>query len=181
MILSNKNLELRPFILEKDNDKLKQQYLSWFSYDNIKLINSYELFIHSSLDFMEESFKRFSSSTCQGFFIYDKQLEEFLGTIKLDKIDMFRRSAEVGLMIGETSSQGKKIGTQVMQLIIDYSFNILGLHRIYGGTSEYNDGMIKLFKRYDFIEEGRFKDANYISGKYSDNIYFGLIEKEKIV
>ena len=181
MILSNETIELRPFILEKDNNALKEQYLNWFTYDNVQLINSYDLFVHSSLNFIEESFKRFSSSTCQGFFIYDKRSKQFLGTLKLDKIDMFRRSTEIGLMIGESSFQGKQVGTQVMQLIIDYSFNVLGLHRIWGGTSEYNKGMITLFKKYNFTEEGRFKDANYISGKYSDNIYFGLIKKEYVI
>jgi RimJ/RimL family protein N-acetyltransferase len=180
MILSTKTIELRSFISQKDNIHLKEKYLAWLSdIENIELINSFGLYIKPSTQFIDESFQRFTCSTCQGFFIYDTEHKEYLGTVKLDKIDLFRRSAEIGIMIGERTSQGKKIGSQCMEIILDFGFNTLGLYRIWGGTSEFNSPMIRLFEKYSFQNEGRFRSANYIQGKYSDNLYFGLLCHER--
>ena len=180
MILSNETIELRSYLIEKDNSELKNIYLKWISNTaTIELINSFSLYLKPDINFINESFIRFTSAECQGFFIYHKELDQYLGTVKLDKIDLYRRSAEIGIMIGESSEYGKKIGTQSINLLLAYGFDALGLNRIWGGTSEYNYPMINLFKSLSFREEGRFKSANYIAGEYSDNIYFCLLRDER--
>ena len=180
MILCNDIIELRPYVLEINNDELKLIYLKWLSnYTNIELVNSFELLAMSDINFIDNSFRRFTASNAQGYFIYHKVEKKYIGTAKLDKIDLFRRSAEFGVMIGEVSFRGQKVGSQAMNLILEYGFDILGLHRIWGGTSELNNGMIRLFNKFGFKEEGRFREANYINGVYSDNIYFGLLRNER--
>lgn len=180
MVLINENIELRSFLIEKDNLDLKSTYLKWIcDVKNIELINSFSLYTKPGMNFIEDSFSRFSGSDCQGFFIYHKDSQKYVGTVKLDRIDLFRRSGEIGIMIGEPSSRGKKIGSDAISLLLDYGFNVLGLDRIWGGTSEYNYAMIQLFQKFLFTQEGRFRSANYIGGKYSDNLYFGLLRNER--
>lgn len=180
MNLHNDTIELRSFLSQKNNDLVKALYFEWLNTPEvIKLINSFALYIKPSINFMDDSFLRFTSEQCQGFFIYHIKAQRYIGTVKLDKIDLFRRSGEIGIMIGDLSFQGQNIGTQSVKLILDYGFGVLGLHRIWGGTSEYNYPMIKLFQKFLFQEEGRFRAANYIDGQYSDNIYFGLLRDER--
>ena len=179
MILENKTIQLRPYILEKDNLTLRREYLEWIQdYNNIEYINSISLLMNDSLDFIESSFSRFTSKNSHGFFIYHKSSKNFIGTAKLDKIDFFRQSGEFGIMIGEQNFKRQNIGTLSMELILDYSFRVLGLHRVWGGCAVNNIGMQKLFKKFNFKEEGRQRESIYINGIHQDGVLYGLLNKE---
>lgn len=179
MILENETIQLRPYILEKDNLTLRREYLEWIQdYNNIEYINSISLLMNDSLDFIESSFSRFTSKNSQGFFIYHKSSKKFIGTAKLDKIDFFRQSGEFGIMIGEQNFKRQNIGTLSMELILDYSFRVLGLHRVWGGCAVNNIGMQKLFEKFNFKEEGRQRESIYINGIHQDGVLYGLLNKE---
>lgn len=179
MILENQEIQLRPYILEMNNDILKAQYLNWVQdYENIEFINSISLLMNDDVDFIKNSFLRFASSNSQGFFIYHKESKRYLGTVKLDKIDFFRKSAEFGIMIGEKDFKGKKIGSYSMELVLKYAFEVLGLNRIWGGTDSNNLAMRNLFIRCGFIQEGELREHSYINGKYSNGMLYGLLKKE---
>lgn len=81
-------------------------------------------------------------------------------------------------MIAEKDFKNKNIGTFSMKLILNYSFKILGLHRIWGGTAQNNIGMQKLFKKFGFKEEGRQRETIYVNGIYQDAFLYGLLKKE---
>lgn len=179
MILENKIIQLRPYILEKDNLTLKAQYLEWIQdYNNIEYINSISLLMNDRLEFIESSFSRFTAKNAQGFFIYHKSSKTFIGTVKLDKIDFFRQSGEFGIMIGEQNFKRQNIGMFSMGLILDYSFRILGLHRVWGGCAANNIAMQKIFKKFNFKEEGRQRESIYANGVYQDSVLYGLLKKE---
>lgn len=179
MILENDILSLVPFMNVKDNTELKKEYLSWLNNKSvITSINSYELLKHKDISFVEESFKRFTSKNCSGYFIFVKEDNKYIGTVKLDKIDMFRRSAEIGIMIGDTSYYGKGFGYESVKLLVTYSFETLKLHRIWGGTDEYNISMRKIFKKLNFTQEGVLREANYINENYSDNVLYSILSNE---
>ncbi len=179
MRIENEKFLLVPFYEAYDNTELRKSYLKWLNdFQIINYINSFELYKPKDLNFVENSFKRFTSDNCHAFFIYDKKEDTYIGTIKLDKIDLFRRSAELGIMIGEKNDWGKNIGYVSCTLLLDYAFSTLGIHRVWGGCSELNIGMNRLFIKLGFRQEGVLVDANFINGKYSDNILYGLLERE---
>lgn len=69
MILENEIIQLRPYILEKDNLILKKQYLDWIQhYENIEYINSISLLLNDDLNFIENSFNRFTAKKLSRFF-----------------------------------------------------------------------------------------------------------------
>lgn len=179
MLLENEVIQLRHYILETNNNGLHEQYLHWLQkYENIKYINSISLLLNDDLNFIQNSFQRFTSKNAQGFFIYHKSSEKFIGTVKLDKIDFFWRSAEFGIMIGEHEYKGKKIGSLTMGLILEYAFSILGLNRVWGGTLETNIAMRALFLKYKFTNEGQLRKHAFVNGEYVDDILFGLLRDE---
>jgi len=61
-----------------------------------------------------------------------------IGSIALNKIDRFTKRAEFGIFIGDKKYLGQGLGTQACQLIIDYGFKKLKLHRIYLRYIAYN-------------------------------------------
>ncbi|MDY0193539.1 MAG: GNAT family protein [Aliarcobacter butzleri] len=179
MTLENNDIALIPFSDLKNNQSLKVEYLGWLNNKNVTTsINSFELLKHKNLSFIEESFKRFTSVNCQGYFIFIKKDKKFIGTIKIDKIDLFRKSAEIGLMIGNTDYYGKNYGFHSLKLLVNHCFVNLKLHRIWGGTDENNLAMRKIFTKLNFKQEGISRDANYISNTYSDNILYSILSNE---
>lgn len=76
--------------------------------------------------------------------IYEKETLGLIGNTYLSDVDYKNRNAEFNIVIGEKDSRGKGYGTEVALLILDYSFNISGLHNwkssmgcyLYGSISD---------------------------------------------
>lgn len=164
--------------LENDQ-QLKEKYLQWLNdFDVVAPIISPELMKVKDADFIEESFRRFTRENSQGFFIKCQPIDDYVGTIKLDKINQNSKSAELGLMIGEKNLWGKQVGTKAAAILMKYAFETLQLHKIWGGTDEYNVAMQKLFLKLGFKQEGRLRQVNYFKDRYSDNLYYGILDDE---
>lgn len=163
----------------QDDLKLKEQYLGWLNdMEVVAPILSPELMQIKDMDFIEKSFQRFTSKDCQGFFIKYKPLNIFVGTIKLDKINQTNNSAELGIMIGAKEVWNKKIGTKASLILMNYAFNTLNLHKVWGGTDEHNISMQKLFLKLGFQKEGQLRKVNFQNQQYSDNFYYGILASE---
>jgi RimJ/RimL family protein N-acetyltransferase len=65
-----------------------------------------------------------------------------------------------------------------MELMIDYGFNKLNLHRIDLGVHEFNERGRKAYKKLGFVEEGRKRDGHYANGKYHDVILMSILKNE---
>lgn len=164
--------------LENDQ-QLKEKYLQWLNdFDVVAPIISPELMKVKDADFIEESFRRFTRENSQGFFIKCQPIDNYVGTIKLDKINQNSKSAELGLMIGEKNLWGKQVGTKAAAILMKYAFETLQLHKIWGGTDEYNVAMQKLFLKLGFKQEGCLRQVNYFKDRYSDNFYYGILDDE---
>lgn len=176
------DIELIPFALKLNDEYLKKQYLGWLKdKDVIRLIGSEELAKKNiNKSFIEESFKRFTSKNCNGFFIFHKFDNVFIGTAKLDKISKFTNSAEDGILIGEKNYWGKGISKKVYSIILDYAFFILNLNKVSGGCNEKNISMIKTFKSMGYKHEGTIRKSDNIEGELSDHLYFGILKEEFI-
>ena len=182
MILSDKEnpeIELIDFSLRKDDITLKSTYLGWLNdLEVIRPIASPELLQSKGPEFIEKSYKRFTTSDCKGFFINYVPDEIVVGTAKLDCISQYTRSATDGIMIGEKAYHGKGIAFLVYRLLLAYAFRELELNRVSGGCNEFNIPMIKTFIKLGYSHEGRFRRADLIDGVYSDHLYFGILKEE---
>lgn len=181
-MLNNKtnlfSVEVIPFA-EVKKDIIAEKYLSWLNDREVtKLIASPILEKENDLSIIDESYQRFTSENCQGFFIRDKKSSEFIGTAKLDKIDLYHNSAELGIMIGEKSFWGKGISKQVFEILMQYAFCNIGVNRLWGGTNYNNFAMRKTFTNLGFKQEGILRMANIIDGKYSDNYIYSILKEE---
>ena len=182
MILKNhfdNDVELHSFEIYSHDDKLKEQYFRWL--DDLEvtiLISSNDLILPKNYTYIENSFERFTTKNCIGFFIKHNPSDKIVGTAKLDQISYYNRSGWDGIMIGEKDMQGKGIGTKVYKILLSYGFSVIGLHKIMGGCNENNTPMIKIFERLGYKREGIFRKTDYINGEYSDHIIFGIFKDE---
>ncbi|MFW9875910.1 MAG: GNAT family N-acetyltransferase [Candidatus Thorarchaeota archaeon] len=104
--------------------------------------------------------------------------EKLIGNCGIHRIDWKNRVGEVGITIGEKEYQNKGYGTEAMELLIDYAFKTVNLHRIELYTYDFNIGALKSYKKVGFIEEGRRRQFVWINGSYHDAILMGILAEE---
>ncbi len=63
------------------------------------------------------------------------------------------KRAGIGILIKDEKDRNKGIGTEALQLLINYCFIHLNLHQLYCNISEDNKASIKLFKKQGFCED----------------------------
>ncbi|MDZ5470420.1 GNAT family protein [Bacillus sp. 31A1R] len=112
------------------------------------------------------------------FTIYEKETLTPIGNTYLSDIDFKNRKAEFNIVIGDHSVRGKGYGTEVTKLVLDYSFQILGLHNIFLRVLEYNKGAIHAYEKAGFKECGRRRQAHFLGGKYWDTIFMDCLSTE---
>ena len=85
------------------------------------------------------------------------------GLIHLDKQN---KNADVAIILGESKMHGKGLGKKALQLLVDYGFNKMKLHRIGAEIFENNKISLKLFEKLNFKKELEMKDYLWRDGRW---------------
>ncbi|HKD77138.1 MAG TPA: GNAT family protein [Ktedonobacterales bacterium] len=112
------------------------------------------------------------------FAIYERATMRLIGLVNLRDIDFWRRTAEVGIMIGEQDCWGKGYGTEALYLLLDYAFSALGLHNIMLDTTSYNERALRTYRRVGFREIGRRREACCVGTKRYDVVFMDCLSTE---
>jgi diamine N-acetyltransferase len=83
--------------------------------------------------------------------------KQVAGIIDLFNFEPFHSRAEVGIVIAKECRQ-KGVGELALNLLIEHSFDFLGLHQLYAHIDETNEACRKLFQKCGFEECGYLKD-----------------------
>ena len=102
----------------------------------------------------------------------------FVGNCGLIAIDWQNRSAEIGIHIGEKEYWDQGFGTKAMRLMLKHGFNNLNLHRLWLRVFENNQRAIRSYEKAGFIQEGKFRQAQYLDGKYVDVMIMSMLQNE---
>ena len=104
--------------------------------------------------------------------------ERLIGYIELDGILWPHQNGWLSIGLGDKESWGQGNGREAMELILNFTFHELNLHRIQLTVFSYNDRAIKLYKRLGFKQEGVYREHILRDGKRFDMILFGLLARE---
>jgi len=102
------------------------------------------------------------------FAIIDKESNNPLGFCGLHNKNEIHRSAVLGITIADKNYWGHGIGTEAVQLLLDFGFNMLNLHSISLDVFSYNTRAIKCYEKCGFKYAGKKREAVFIAGKYHD-------------
>ncbi|MCP2027558.1 diamine N-acetyltransferase [Flavobacterium sp. HSC-32F16] len=107
------------------------------------------------------------------------QDEDFpaIGLIDLFDFDPKNSRAGVGIVIQKDENRRQNIGSEALELLIDYSFFNLNLHQLYANISTKNEASIALFTKFGFEKIGIKKDWVLLNNQYHDEAIFQLINK----
>lgn len=100
-----------------------------------------------------------------------------VGMVRTDEIDYINRNMRVG---GDISKEFwyRHLGTKMMELLKQYCFDYLNMHRIWLMVLETNVKAHRLYTKAGFVEEGRHREAIYRNNRYIDYIIMGMLKKD---
>lgn len=101
-----------------------------------------------------------------------------VGFTGLHAIDHVNGSTEMGIGIGERSEWDKGYGTEAMDLLLDFAFGELRLHRVFLHVFDFNERAIHLYERAGFRHEGTAREAFYRHGRFYDMHLMGILAEE---
>lgn len=101
-----------------------------------------------------------------------------IGNSSFMGFDWVARSAEVGIMIGDKSTWDQGYGTEVMTLLLRHGFETLNLNRVFLRVYAENKRAIHVYEKVGFVHEGRFRQAVYKKGMYSDVLFMSVLREE---
>ena len=100
-----------------------------------------------------------------------------VGFIGLNRIDPRNQESEIGPGIVDPSERSHGYAEEAIELLIQYAFEELNLHRLYAACYPFNR-VIELMKLYGFQEEGVLRQAAFTRGKFYDKVVLGLLRDE---
>ena len=108
------------------------------------------------------------------------QDEDFpaIGLIDLFEFDPKNNRAGIGIVIQNKENRNQNIGSEALELLINYSFHNLNLHQLYANISVRNVASVALFTKFGFERIGIKKDWILLNGHYQDEAIFQLINKQ---
>lgn len=123
-----------------------------------------------------EGYRQFLSGTAVNFGIYI--YEKFIGKIQISNVVMgVFKSAFVGYSIDE-KEQGKGYMKESLNLLTDFAFNEMGIHRLEASTLLDNIRSQKVLEGCGFKFLGINKKYLYINGEWRDHKLFYLINPD---
>ena len=84
--------------------------------------------------------------------------------------------AGIGILIADNKNRGKGYSRSAMKILLEYTFNHLGLHQVYANVGSDNKLSINLFSSLNFKIVGVKKDWIKNGSTFQDEILFQLIK-----
>lgn len=111
------------------------------------------------------------------FAIENMNTTVFIGLFGLKLWNKKNRRGEIWYKI-HPDQWGKGYATEAANLVLDFSFNELNLHRVQAGCAVDNLGSIKVLEKIGMIREGRGRQILPLSSGWSDNFEYAILDTD---
>lgn len=101
-----------------------------------------------------------------------------IGTARLHKLDEVNRNARYSVGIFDPAMWGRGYGTAATRLVVQYGFEVLGLHRIELRVLVDNHRAIRAYERGGFVREGVHRDIELVAGRWLSDLCMSILEHE---
>jgi RimJ/RimL family protein N-acetyltransferase len=112
------------------------------------------------------------------FTIRAREDDRLIGKALVEWIDWTNGNGYIRLGIGSADDRRKGYGSQALSMLLRYAFGELNLYRVTAVVPAYNEGAIRLFQKFGFMEEVRRRKALNRDGEIWDLLSFGLLNAE---
>jgi len=124
-----------------------------------------------------ESIHQFNPPREIMFGILNKR-KKLIGVTGLTYIDWKNRHSEISIYLSTKGWQSKPETKEIINLIMEYGFEELNLHRLYVEIYELMKENIRLFTQMKFVKEGQLRQKIWRQNKWWDTIIYSKLAKE---
>lgn len=107
--------------------------------------------------------------------IADRDTDQLIGFVRI-ALDAHQRG-ELGYALRK-DRWGQGITTEACQLILDFGYKTLSLHRIQAACGPNNVGSQKVLENLGFAYEGRMRDHVFTNGTWRDSLLYSKLVRE---
>lgn len=97
----------------------------------------------------------------------------YVGDASLTELDEDNRTMSFRIALVEF---GQGCGTEATRLILDYAFDVVGLHRVTLEVFDFNTRAQRVYEKCGFVREGLQREALYWDGRWHDTIDMAVLE-----
>jgi len=88
-----------------------------------------------------------------------------------------RRQAELGITLAP-EFQNRGYATEAVRALLEYLFDTLGKHRVFGSVDPRNRSSIRLLQRVGMREEAHFVKSLWFKDEWVDDVIFAILASE---
>lgn len=164
--------------LQPQNSDHKDLYVKWLNDPKVRKYS------RNIIPMMVENTKKWFEPRGHGLTnflaleIWHKEDKKPIGNVMLTNIDWINGWANVGLTIGEPKYWNKNIATEATELILEYAFNELNLHKLHGGVIINNIGSWTVAEKTGFVLEGIQKHEFFVDGEFLDVKRYRILKED---
>ncbi|HEF1900038.1 GNAT family N-acetyltransferase [Bacillus cereus group sp. MYBK108-2] len=171
-MFQSKRINLRKFTIEDIST-----YHNWRNDMQVMAFTNPTLDVYSFNETEQFCQNIINSSSSKSYIIEEKDSKKPIGITSLINIDPYNRNAECIIDIGDKDYWGNGFGYEALEILLNYAFQELNLHRIYLRVFSFNERAIKLYEKLGFEHEGCQKEAIYRNGKWNDILFLAKLNK----
>ncbi|MBP2019032.1 RimJ/RimL family protein N-acetyltransferase [Symbiobacterium terraclitae] len=101
-----------------------------------------------------------------------------IGTARLNSLNEHERRARCAIGIFDPSAWGKGYGTEATNLVLQYAFETLRLHRVDLRVLACNHRAIACYEKCGFVREGVEREGALIAGRWESDVIMSILEQE---
>jgi RimJ/RimL family protein N-acetyltransferase len=99
----------------------------------------------------------------------------YLGELSLYSVSPENESAGYRIALSAIEFAGQGLGREATELVLDYAFDKIGLHRVWLYVYAFNMRAIAVYRTCGFVVEGRLRDALLWEGRRHDALLMAAL------
>ncbi len=111
------------------------------------------------------------------FSVIDLSDDSWAGFCLIEISHESETTAEIGYILLD-KYWGRGYASEILKALIDYSFTVLGLHRVFGKCDERNGASAKVMEKCGMRREGLLREHVYLRDHWRNSLVFGILESE---
>lgn len=122
----------------------------------------------------EAWFERSSRDAGSHYFVIENSNGAFVGVANVKNVHPIHRTADYGIYSLPEQSRNPLVAVEAAILLLDYAFDQLNLHKLYGNILSTNDRSRKFNEGLGAVEEGVLREHAWVDGGHVDLVQVAL-------
>lgn len=152
---------------------------SWYSDPEVAKYMSYVVRCRTyTPESVEKELRESDPGYEQLFMVCLAESGEPIGHAGIDDLVMEDSRAEIFFLIGEKDGRGKGYGREIVEALVEYAFDEMGLNSLFATAAVDNPASVACMERAGFSRIGVRREFNNIGGRYIDEVFLDLTRSD---